>query len=116
MDSGLAYFITFTCYGCWLHGDERGSVDREHNAPGTPFVPADDAHRGAMRERMDQPLYLMDATRRAAVLDSMVEVCAHAATLKMVTNTSALSIRIPPLWQIGSLKQSRRLASPAPQD
>ena len=24
----LAYFITFTTYGTWLHGDERGSVER----------------------------------------------------------------------------------------
>ena len=28
MSDPLAYFITFTCYGNWLHGDERGSVDR----------------------------------------------------------------------------------------
>ncbi len=27
----LTYLITFTCYGTWLHGDERGSVDRDHN-------------------------------------------------------------------------------------
>ena len=29
-DSGdvLAYLITFRCYGTWLHGDERGSMDR----------------------------------------------------------------------------------------
>jgi len=28
-----AYLITFTTYGTWVHGDERGSVDREHNIP-----------------------------------------------------------------------------------
>ena len=33
MGAPMAYFITFTCYGTWLHGDERGSVDQEHNAP-----------------------------------------------------------------------------------
>jgi len=27
--------ITFACYGCRLHGDAAGSVDRWHNAPGT---------------------------------------------------------------------------------
>jgi hypothetical protein len=42
MDTPLAYFITFTCHGTWLHGDERGSVDRGHNAPGTPFLPPDE--------------------------------------------------------------------------
>ena len=32
----LAYLITFRTYGTWLHGDARGSVDREHNVFGTP--------------------------------------------------------------------------------
>jgi hypothetical protein len=35
-DGPLAYLITFPTYGTWLHGDERGSVDRDHNLPGTP--------------------------------------------------------------------------------
>ncbi|MGH9840991.1 MAG: hypothetical protein ACREEM_19730 [Blastocatellia bacterium] len=37
----LAYLITFRCYGTWLHGDERGSVDRDHNIYRTPFLPRD---------------------------------------------------------------------------
>jgi hypothetical protein len=41
MGTPLAYFITFTCYRTWLHGDERGSVDDEHNAPGTAVLPPD---------------------------------------------------------------------------
>ena len=35
----LAYLITFRSYGTWLHGDERGSVDRFHNRFGTPRIP-----------------------------------------------------------------------------
>jgi hypothetical protein len=27
-DIPLAYLITFRCYGTWLHGDKRGSIDR----------------------------------------------------------------------------------------
>jgi hypothetical protein len=38
-DIPLAYFFTFRAYGTWLHGDERGSVDRFHNQYGTPFRP-----------------------------------------------------------------------------
>src|SRR5438093_13756827 len=26
-DLPLGYLITFRCYGTWLHGDERGSID-----------------------------------------------------------------------------------------
>ena len=32
----LAFFISFRCFGTWLHGDERGSVDRNHNIYGRP--------------------------------------------------------------------------------
>jgi hypothetical protein len=38
MDRPIAYFITFTTYGTWLHGDERGSVDKGHNRVGTEFI------------------------------------------------------------------------------
>jgi len=43
MDQPLAYFLTWQCYGCWLHGDPRGSVDSEHNRYGTPVLKRDDA-------------------------------------------------------------------------
>ncbi len=32
----LAYFITFRTYGTWLPGDERGTVDVDNNAYGSP--------------------------------------------------------------------------------
>lgn len=41
MSQVLAYFLTWSCYGTWLHGDARGSVDRWHNAPGTPRLGID---------------------------------------------------------------------------
>jgi hypothetical protein len=31
-DLPLGYLITFRCYGTWLHGDDRGSIDRKANA------------------------------------------------------------------------------------
>jgi REP element-mobilizing transposase RayT len=34
----MVYLLTFRCYGTWLHGDERGSVDRFHNQPGEPML------------------------------------------------------------------------------
>jgi hypothetical protein len=35
-DLPLGYLITFRCYGTWLHGDERGSIDRFHNRYSPP--------------------------------------------------------------------------------
>ena len=41
MPPPLAHFLTWTCYGTWLHGDQRGSVDEQHASPGTPFLSPD---------------------------------------------------------------------------
>lgn len=45
----LAYLITFTTYGAWLHGDKRGSVDPAHNAYRTPFIDPDSRRRDTAR-------------------------------------------------------------------
>jgi len=34
----MRYFITFSCYGTHLYGDESGSVDRQHNVPGSRLM------------------------------------------------------------------------------
>ena|SRR5579863_9070153 len=73
----MIYLITFACYGHHLHGSECGSVDREHNTPGTPILEADSGRATAARERMDQALYNLDEIRRDAVLLAIQEVCAH---------------------------------------
>jgi len=72
----MRYFITFACYGARVHGDDTGSVDPRHNLPGTPLVEPDEIRANAERQKMDQPLFLLDAEGRAAVLDTLHEVCA----------------------------------------
>jgi REP element-mobilizing transposase RayT len=67
--------ITFACYGCHVHGDESGSVDRKHNLPGSRLIEADPKRALAERQRMDQPPYGMDHSRREAVLAAIVERC-----------------------------------------
>jgi len=47
----LGYLITFRTHGTWLHGDERGSVDRFHNRYGTPDIPPNE-HWQSHNERM----------------------------------------------------------------
>src|SRR3990167_6381427 len=54
----LAYLITFTCFGTRLHGDESGSVDRNHNVPGTPFLPPDKTRLLAEEQRMKHEPYV----------------------------------------------------------
>jgi REP element-mobilizing transposase RayT len=76
-DFPLAYLITFTCYGTWLHGEEAGSVDRDHNIPGTPFLETDTERAAFERSRMKQPPYELDVRRRRIVLQTLLEVCQH---------------------------------------
>ena len=40
-DKPLAYLISFRTYGTWLHGDERGSIDRFNNSYRSPYIAAD---------------------------------------------------------------------------
>ncbi|MGL4553422.1 MAG: transposase, partial [Gemmataceae bacterium] len=70
----IAYFITFGCYGCWLHGDDRGSVDRTHNRFEDIFVEASRSLWRRETEAMTQPPYRMDAARRDAALEGMLAV------------------------------------------
>ncbi len=76
-DCPLTYFITFTCYGTWLHGQDPGSVDRQHNQPGTPFLPPDPSARQNQHNRLEQPSYHLDAPRRRLVLQAVRQVCQH---------------------------------------
>jgi REP element-mobilizing transposase RayT len=71
----LAYLITFRTYGTWLHGDERGSVDRDHNVWGTPYAPPDEARKAAARERLKHPPVIFNVASCAAVDAGIREVC-----------------------------------------
>jgi hypothetical protein len=46
-----AYLLTLRAYGTWLHGDARGSVDKEHNAYKDPLIEARKSYENAMRPR-----------------------------------------------------------------
>lgn len=72
-----AYLITFTAYGTWLHGRDAGSVDRNHNTPGTAPVEDDEARERAEFERLKHPPVSFDAPRRAVIEQTIREVCGH---------------------------------------
>jgi len=63
----LAYFLTWTCYGTRLHGDERGTVDRRHRGFGAPPVDPSPGRQFAARQRMAGQPVTLDAPSRAVV-------------------------------------------------
>jgi REP element-mobilizing transposase RayT len=73
----MTYFITFSCYGHRVHGDETGSVDRQHRLYGSRSLEPDPKRAAAERKSMKQSQYSLDETHRALVLSAMHEVCSH---------------------------------------
>jgi len=74
----LAYFISFRCYGTWLHGDSRGSVDRRHfNRHGAPKFPV--RPKMVVREKVNakQEPVSLDRRQRRLVESALKQVCSH---------------------------------------
>ena len=72
----LGYLITFRAYGTWLHGDERGSVDRHHHRYDTPALPPSPGRKQLERNLLKQPPVKFNAGRRAAIERGIRETCA----------------------------------------
>ncbi len=74
-DQPLALLITFRCRGTWLHGDERGSIDRFHNVHGSPRIKANSDWKNYNTTLLKgEPAYL-SMTRRSAVEKAIKETC-----------------------------------------
>jgi hypothetical protein len=73
----IGYFITFTTHGTWLHGDERGSVDDQHNTYGESSAPPNELRQGRNIEQLKSPKYLLSNEARLVVDAAMRETCTH---------------------------------------
>jgi REP element-mobilizing transposase RayT len=73
----LAYFITFSTHGTWLHGTEKveGSVDRRHNIYGTPLVTANEPRKARAESLMSEPPYVLSEAARKIVCDAIIGLC-----------------------------------------
>ena len=113
----LAYLITFRTYGTWLHGDERGSVDRDHNVPGTPLLDPDPQREREERGRSRQAAVAFDERCRQTVQRTILDVCEHRGWSVHELNVRSNHVHIvvsaaePPEQVMRSLKSSttRRL-------
>jgi REP element-mobilizing transposase RayT len=90
-----AYLITFRCYGTWLHGDTRGSMDRRgHNIYGTPGIPTNRKLESSEVERMKRsPLTLYEA-QRAAVEEAVKEVCEYRGFILRAINVRTNHVHV----------------------
>jgi len=90
----MVYLITFVCYGCHLHGDESGSVDRRHNLPGSRLLEADPKRASAERRSMAQPPYGMDRHRQEAVLAALLERCSVRCWILLAAHVRARHVHV----------------------
>jgi REP element-mobilizing transposase RayT len=117
MSEPLGYLLTWTCYGAWLHGDERGAVDADHNTPGTEFLPPDETRlRHEVRTMSHRPVTLSVSARRV-VTDTVKAHCEfrswtlHAANARTNHVHAVMSCNVHPKAAMKQLKSwtTRRL-------
>ena len=84
----LAVFFTFRCYATWLHGDERGSVDRHHNIYYAPRIPLNSKWQKFNEKQLHHAPVVLNAARRKSVEVSIKETCS-----KRHWNLLALNVR-----------------------
>ena len=89
-DVPLAYLITFRTYGTWLHGDERGSIDRHNNIYGASRYAPEPHWNQISKDRLKREPVSLDAVRRNCVEKAMRETCEkrswHLIALNIRTN------------------------------
>ncbi|MGB2985631.1 MAG: class I tRNA ligase family protein, partial [Phycisphaerae bacterium] len=81
--SQKAVLLTWTTYGSWLPGDERGFVSRVpqadgshviHNIPGEPYDANDSQVRGSAQEKMQGPSVLLDLDQARTLMRVIANV------------------------------------------
>jgi hypothetical protein len=71
----VGYLLTFRCYGTWLHGDERESVDRKHRRYGTPYLPSSPQRETRNQRLLKQPPVYLNPRQRSVVETSIRDTC-----------------------------------------
>ena len=76
-NSPYAFFITFTCYGTWLHFNKRLSVDPKNNIYGTPRIEFDPIRFEKVKNKLRNEPFIMNHSQRSNVLQTIISVCNH---------------------------------------
>ena len=71
----LAFLITFRSYGTWLHGDERGSVNRFRNQYKSRRLPHVKEWIETNSQRMKADPLILGAEQRRCVEEAVNETC-----------------------------------------
>jgi REP element-mobilizing transposase RayT len=106
-DIPLAYLITFRCYGTWLHGDERSSVDRFHNQYQSPYVSENKNLHSYKTALLKGNIINLNAEQRKSVEDAIREVCEFRNWILQAVNVRTNHVHL--IVSIGTAKPERAL-------
>ena len=74
-DTPIAYLITFRCYGTWIHGDERGSVNKFNNKYQSPFIKTNKTWEAENKNKLKGEAVILNAEQRTIIEETIREVC-----------------------------------------
>ncbi len=106
-DIPLAYLITFRCYRTWLHGDERGSIDRLHNQYQSPFIESNKNWHQYNEQQLKGEVVILNAKPRNTVEEAIREVCEYRNWLLRAINVRTNHVHT--VVSIGTVKPERAL-------
>ena len=106
-DLPLGYLITFRCYGTWLHGDQRGSIDRFHNRYTSPYLPPSDRRRIRNERELKSDALTLDAKQRKSVDRAIRETCTYRHWRLHAINVRTNHVHV--VVAIGQAKPERAL-------
>ncbi len=94
MVAPLACFLTRTCYGRWRHGDERGSVGRQHNVPGTDYLPPQPRRQRMEARRLTQAPVTLGPPARRVVERAVRDHCRHRGWTLLAVNVRSNHVHV----------------------
>lgn len=108
-DTPLAVFFTFRCYGTWLHGDERGSVDRHNNSYGSPRIPSNPNWRKFNETQLSRLEVKLNVAQRRTVEKAIKETCKERNWELLIVNVRTNHVHT--VISIGASSSQRALAA-----
>jgi REP element-mobilizing transposase RayT len=106
-DIAIAHLITFRCYGTWLHGDDRGSVDRFQNQYQSPYIEPNKQWREYNAGTLKRSPVLLDSGQRESVECAIKETCRIRDWLLQAINVRTNHVHV--VVSIGEIQPGRAL-------
>jgi REP element-mobilizing transposase RayT len=86
----IAWMLTWTTYGTWVHGAPRGSIDRHAKRPVSKFVKPDFKFEALRRSQLKHPPLLIEPDMRKVIREAIEQDCKfrkwHLYALNVRTN------------------------------